>query len=41
LSIFRKYVENIQVSFIFDKNKGHFTRRRVNICDISLNSSYN
>ena len=40
LSIFRKYVEKIQVSLKSDKNKGYFTWRPIYIFDhISLNSS--
>jgi hypothetical protein len=40
LNIFRKPVENIQVSLKSDKNNGHFTRRRIDIYGyISLISS--
>jgi hypothetical protein len=37
--IFRKSVEKIRVALKPDKNKKHFTWRRVYICDISLTSS--
>ena len=37
----RKSVEQIQVSLKSDTNNGYFTRRRIYIYDISLNSSYN
>jgi len=40
LSIFRKSVQKIQVSFKSDKNDGYFTRRRMHIYGISLNSTY-
>jgi len=41
-SIFRKFVEKIQVSLKFDKNNGYFTRKTLYIYDsISLNSSWN
>jgi len=39
LTIFRKYVEKIQVSLKLDKNNGCFTRRPIYIFDhISLSS---
>jgi hypothetical protein len=40
--IFRKSVQNIQVSFKSEKNNGFFTWRPIYFCDhISPNSSYN
>jgi len=40
LSVFRKYVEKIQVSLKSDKNEVYFTWRLMNIFDnISLSSS--
>ena len=42
LSVFRKYVEEIEVSLKSDKNNGYFTWRPFYICyHISLNSSEN
>jgi hypothetical protein len=42
LSIFRKSVEEIQVSLKSDKHNGYFTWRRMNIYgNISLSSSQN
>ena len=42
LRLFRKSVENIQVSLKSDKNNGYFTLRRFHIYDnISLIYSYN
>jgi hypothetical protein len=42
LSLFRKYVEKIQVSLNYDKNNGCFTWERFHIYEnISLNSSSN
>jgi hypothetical protein len=42
LSIFRKFVDKIQVSLKSDKNNGYFTWKPMYIYDnISLNSSYN
>ena len=42
LSIFRKFVENLQVWLKSDKSNGYFTRWLVHIYNIiSLNSSYN
>jgi hypothetical protein len=38
---FSKTVENIQVSLKFDKNNRCLTWRRMYICDVSLNSSWN
>ena len=39
LSIFRKYVEKIQVSLHSEKNNGYFTRRPKHNYQTSLNSS--
>jgi hypothetical protein len=40
LSVFRKYVEEFQVSLISGKNKGYFTGRPIYICDhVSLSYS--
>jgi hypothetical protein len=42
LSIFRKFVREVQTSSKSDKNNGYFTRRPIYIYDhISLNSSCN
>ena len=41
LSVFRKYVEKIQVSLKSDKNNEYFTWRPIYIFITSLNSSQN